>query len=140
MTLATIMVVLATGHVSASSPRRGKRTLMRTLGFTQLTPSFLYLWCHVPMQIRPVLPRNNFAVPRAYNYFALLLADRVVTWDELDGSARDYIRYFFPSRGNRLTQSRSYYSLPTFSVIHKFLCFHDGRSQTRRYSSGMRVR
>jgi hypothetical protein len=68
-TMSTNLMLLATWTFWVLSPLcfiRWRSPWMRMLRFTQSSPSFLYLWCHVPMQKRPIFLRNNFMVPRAF--------------------------------------------------------------------------
>ena len=52
---------------------------MRTLGFAQSSPSSLYFWYHVLRQIRPTLPRNNFAVLLVFGEIITKLCSRLIT-------------------------------------------------------------
>ena len=51
---------------------------MRMLGLAQSSPSFHYSWYHVRMQIRPILPRNNFAVLLAFPGIITMSCSRVI--------------------------------------------------------------
>ena len=64
---------------------------MRTLGFAQSSPTSLYLWCHVRMQIRLFFATQQLRdTARLWwdHYKAMLPADHIVIWDEFKNAFR----------------------------------------------------